>query len=158
MRRRICVYNKDGELLNEFEISFFQRDRNELQLDLESFYKKYSGVIPEKNVEMRLDESAPFTIPTLLEFKTHIHLGKDMEWYICYPPKIDSMQDAIDIAKSWAILTVFQMKYNVDPNILESFGRWILDKASPCKNNLSPFTEIPLWIENEWPKWKVEIN
>ncbi|MCF7834426.1 hypothetical protein K9M48_00020 [Candidatus Gracilibacteria bacterium] len=157
MRKKFCVYTKDGELLNEFEISFFQRNSDELQLDQESFYRKYSGKIPDKNVEMRLDESAPFTFPTLVDSKIHIHLGKDMEWYICYPPKINSMEEAITLAKNWAILTIFHLKYNVDPNILEAFGSWILEKVGTGKKELSPFLEIPLWIEHEWPKWRIEI-
>lgn len=160
MNKFISVYDRDGKLLNEFQINFLQRNTSEFSLDPETFYKKHSGVIPEKNVEMRLDESAPFTIPSLVDAKTHLHKGNDNEWYICYPKQIQTMEEAIDFAKNWCLLTTFHLTQKADVSWFESFGKWMVELTVTAvkeeKSSPKPFEQFPLWIQNGRLGWKVE--
>ena len=73
MNKFISVYDRDGKLLNEFQINFLQRKQSEFSLDPQTFYLEYGKIIPQSTVEMMVEESAQFTIPSLVDAKTHIH-------------------------------------------------------------------------------------
>jgi len=158
MLKNISIYDKNGTLLNEFSILFFQRKTFQLKLDQEKFYQRFSGNIPEETFEMLIDESAPFTIPSLVDYQTHIHTGNDGERYICYPRQINSLQEATEIAKSWCLITVFHITQHADSSWFESFGDWMVLAAKSNKETPDSFKEFPLWIQNGFLKWKVVIS
>lgn len=157
MQKEISVYNRNGELLNVFSIIFTERTTKHFKLDPETFYKRYTNHIPEKNIEMMIDEAAPFTIPSLIDTKTHIHQGNDGE-YICYPNQINSMEEAIKIASDWCLITVFHIREKADICWFESFGDWMILVTKEGKEKPSPFHQFPLWIQNGFLGWKVEVS
>lgn len=159
MRKKISIYDRNNNLLNEFSIRLEKRETKNLKLDIKNFYEKYSGNIPEETVEMMIEHSNPFTIPKLLEAKTHIHQGNDGKWYICYPREINSLEEAIELAKNWALGTVFHMQERADISWFESFGDWMILATKSKKRKMpSSFKEFPLWIQNGFLKWKIKID
>jgi hypothetical protein len=162
MLKNFSIYDKNGLLLNEFSIDFLQRKTSELKLDKQSFYLEFGKSIPEENIEMLLHETAPFTIPSLIDAKTHLHRGNDDEWYICYPKQIKTMEDAISLAKNWCLVTVFHMMQRADVSWFESFGTWLIyitEGAVKAGNPLpKPFEQFPLWIQNGYLRWDIEIS
>lgn len=161
MRKCISIYDKEGKLLNEFQIDFLQRKASELKLDPETFYLAFGKIIPDENIEMMVDESAPFTIPSLIDAKTHLHKGNDDESYICYPKQIQTMEIAIEFAKNWCLITVFHLKERADISWFESFGKWMVTLADSAvkegKELPKPFEEFPLWIQHGYLGWRVEV-
>lgn len=80
----------------------------------------------------------------------HLHEGKD-DWYLCYPPRIDSWEDAERVIKNWFSGAFLQIKTGFDPNGLESFGRFLLNSPTAhmivTAGKISFFNEYPKWIE-----------
>ncbi len=158
MNKRISVYDRDGKLLNEFQINFLQRKKSGLKLDLEEFYLEYGKAIPEDNIEMLIHETAPFTISSLIEFETHIHKGNDGQQYICYPKQIQTMETAIEFAKNWSLITVFHLKNHADVSWIESYGDWMVDNSKNGMQKPDSFKQFPLWIQYGLPRWRAEIS
>ena len=161
MIKIISIFDKYGKLLDEFSIDFLQREISELELDQESFYKKFGGEIPDQTIEMKIHEDEK-CIFRLLEMDTHIHRGNDNNMYICYPSKLNSIEAAINCAKDWCLITMFHLTKRADVSWFESFGKWMVEEtksAIESDNELpKPFTEFPLWIQNGFLKWRVEIS
>jgi hypothetical protein len=158
MLKCISVYDRDGKLLNEFQINFLQRKLSEFKLDPKTFYLEYGKIIPENNIEMMVEESAPFTIPSLVDANTHIHKGNDGQQYICYPRQIESVGVAIQFAKNWCLLTTFHLTQKADVAWFESFGNWMIKKTQAYQDPPNSFQEFTLWIQNGSLGWKVEIS
>ena len=157
MRKEFCVYDKNGKILNVFSIVFVKRKTKDLKLDPEKFYNKFGNYIPKETIEMMVKLSVSFTIPRLLTAGTHLHKGNDRRQYICYPQQIDTIEEAIKIASDWCLITVFHMKQRADVAWFESFGEWIITATKSGKENVSAFTEFPLWIQNGWLEWSVKV-
>lgn len=158
MNKFISVYDRDGKLLNEFQINFLQRKQSEFSLDPQTFYLEYGKIIPQSTVEMIVEESAPFTIPSLVDAKTHIHQGNDGQQYICYPREIESIGVAIQLAKNWCLITTFHLTQKADVAWFEDFGNWMIRKTQAYQDSPNSFQEFPLWIQNGFLKWRVEIS
>lgn len=142
--------------VHTFVISFLLRKREILQLDQKNFYMKYTGKIPDQNVEMQLISSDPLSVDVLRDSGAHIHIGNDDKPYICYPPQLQSIEDAKEVAQKWCIVTVFHMMYSADPNLFEAFGRYLLKKSKE-DSSLNVFDEWVLWIKEKYD-FQIEIS
>jgi hypothetical protein len=162
MLKIIYVYNKDGRLIQDFQIDFLQRNKSEFQLDPEKFYQAFGKKIPDENIELMIHESSPFTILDLIASDTHVHQGNDGNMYICYPLQIISMEEALDFAINWCLLTTFHLNQKADIAWFESFGRWMVELTvlamKDGKDLPKPFAQFPLWIQNGRLGWRVEVS
>lgn len=77
----------------------------------------------------------------------HFHLGQDEALYICYPPRIKTLEEAKNIIKRWALALYFQAKTGLDINLLENFGNYILMSQN---RPISLFEECTDWISDEY--------
>jgi len=151
------VYDRNETEINDFFIRFITRTRDQLQLDPNNFYLKFGGEIPYQTIEMKIHGNEEFILH-LLVMDTHIHKGNDNEMYICYPKQINSMDEAILIAKDWCLITTFHLIEKADVGWFESFGNWMIEKTKSYQDPPNSFQEFPLWIQNGLLEWKVEIN
>ncbi len=154
---RFTVCDKNNKEINDFSIKFIPRTKDELQLDANNFYLKHGGIIPDQTIEMKIHEHEDFILH-LLAMDTHIHKGNDNNMYICYPQKINSMDDAINIAKNWCLITTFHLTQKADVAWFEDFGNWMIRKTQAYQDPPNSFQEFPLWIQNGFLKWKVEVS
>lgn len=80
--------------------------------------------------------------------RSTLHLHKsdvDGNWYLCYPPRISNWEMAEDIIKKWFLATYFQIKTGLDPNYLESFGRFLLNTNN--SDDIDLFNSYSEWIK-----------
>lgn len=134
-----------------------QRKQKNFQLDPDKFYREWNnGKLHDQNIEMMIEETSPFSIDDMLKKAVHIHQGNDNKQYVCYPPEVKTMNQAVKIAVSWSIVTILHMKYQADASLFENFANWILKKTATGKCG-TIFDELPLWIIETF-KWKVEFK
>ena len=154
------VRSKDGQIIGSFHFVFCERNKENLQLDLEIFYLAHGKEIPATNVEIQIDGVSPFSLQDMLAKGAHIHEGNDKKWYVCYPKKL-TMDQAIYRAGHWSIITAFHMQCQADVSFFESFDRWMSEKRDIIKKantdeKVSAFEEFAPWILHA-KGWKLEM-
>ncbi len=153
----VKISDKDENIIGTFAIDFYKRTKEEFQLDPNTFYREYNeGKLHEKNIEMMVVGSSPFSLKDMEEKKAHIHQGNDKQWYVCYTPEVRDIHEAIKIATFWSILTAFHMKYQADIGFFLSFNDW-MNARSVDDKKVNGMDEFPAWIVKN-RNWKVEFN
>lgn len=157
MTREIRIIDATSNIVGSFIMEFCDRTPDQFQMEPENFYRKYNkGVLHKQNIEIIIRSSSPFSLEDMVKKEIHLHQGKDMNQYICYPPRLATMDEAMKMARSWAIMTTFHMLKYADASYFEGFGRWLLAKSDDGES-VSPFQEIPLWIAARF-NWNIEIK
>jgi len=98
-------------------VASLHKSRNAKERFLETEFYLRGGSVPKDGVpHFEVEILSPDT-ETLRGYRSHIHVGKNRNPFMCYPAHLPSKEEALQWFKAWSAGTILDKETGIDLNI-----------------------------------------